>query len=86
MRKGILGKVLAISAIAGGAAILIAKLVKNSAIKDSENRDFEEDDFCCCDDCGEDTLSRNYVPLSHSSKEEDSEEAEESDSREEKED
>ena len=59
--KGLLKKLLAVTAIAGGAAVLIAKFRKNSCKECDENMD-EEEEF----DEENDTSSRNYVPLSHS--------------------
>ena len=75
--KNILGKLLAVSALAGGAILLISKLKK-------EKKDTYSEDCFCDDDCSEcdesdccDNASRNYVPLSHGQEEAVSEEKEE---------
>ena len=71
MRKGIIEKILAVSAIAGGAAVLIAKLAKKKqCCNDCCKDDCCEDDYCdCCEDSFN-SADRTYVSLSRSSEQE----------------
>lgn len=70
--KGLFKKLLAVAAIAGGAAVLLAKCKKNSCRDCAEDEDFEDD----CSDGESGDSSRNYVPLTHGDEEETSEEDE----------
>lgn len=68
--KGLFKKLLAVTALAGTAAVLITKLKKNSCGEGAQNGS-GEDDFCE----GADPADRNYVPLSHGEEEVAGEEA-----------
>ena len=72
MRKGngLLKKLLAVTAIAGGAAVLITKLKKDCCKECDGDGSDEAESF----DEENDTSARNYVPISHGEEEADSEE------------
>ncbi|MCI8550660.1 MAG: hypothetical protein HFI68_08755 [Lachnospiraceae bacterium] len=61
-RKGFFKKLLAVTAIVGGAAVLISKLKGNH--KETCSEDCYDDDESL-DDESSDTSARNYVPISH---------------------
>ena len=64
-RKGFFKKLLAVTAIVGGAAVLISKLKGNH--KETCPEDCYDDESL--DDESSDTSARNYVPISHGQEE-----------------
>ena len=69
--KGLFKKLLAVTAVAGAAALLITKFKKNGCKECEEDGSDDNED---CFDGETDTSARNYVPLSHGEEEVASEE------------